>query len=77
LLTTVFLKRTTFEKAVEESCGLGSTPILVYATDRALEEPLDPLSDPLKVSGLSILSNRGLILLTADKQNKNSDIRQV
>lgn len=39
---------TSFEVAMREACGIGSKPILVYATDSAMEEAPEPLSDALK-----------------------------
>lgn len=41
---------TTFEKVMEEACGVGSKPILIYASDRAMAEEPAPLSDALQVS---------------------------
>lgn len=40
---------TTFEKAVEDTCGVGSRPILIYATEKAMEEDRVPLADALRV----------------------------
>ncbi|KAK0719612.1 hypothetical protein B0H67DRAFT_599312 [Lasiosphaeris hirsuta] len=37
-----------YETVMREACGIGSKPILIYATDRAMEEIPDPLSDALK-----------------------------
>ena len=41
---------TTFEKVTEEACGVGSRPILIYATEKAMAEEPVPLSDALQVS---------------------------
>jgi hypothetical protein len=40
---------TTYEKAIEEACGVGSTPILIYASEAAMQEANNPLSDALQV----------------------------
>ncbi|KAL2025030.1 hypothetical protein VTK56DRAFT_32 [Thermocarpiscus australiensis] len=37
-----------YETVVREACGIGCQPILVYATDKALEQEKLPLSDALK-----------------------------
>ncbi|KAK3358962.1 hypothetical protein B0T25DRAFT_588029 [Lasiosphaeria hispida] len=37
-----------YETVMREACGTGSKPILIYTTDRAMEEIPDPLSDALK-----------------------------
>ena len=39
---------TTFEVAMREACGIGSKPILIYATDKAMDETPEPLPDALK-----------------------------
>ncbi|KAK0727903.1 hypothetical protein B0T26DRAFT_639576 [Lasiosphaeria miniovina] len=39
---------TTYETVVREACGINSKPILVYATDEALEQESTPLRDALK-----------------------------
>lgn len=41
---------TTFEKVMEEACGIGSKPILIYASNKAMAEEPIPLSDALQVS---------------------------
>jgi hypothetical protein len=41
---------TTFEKVIEEACGIGSKPILIYASEKAMSEEPEPLSDALQVS---------------------------
>lgn len=46
----VKVETTTFEKVMEEACGVGSKPILVYASDKAMREEPVPLSDALQVS---------------------------
>lgn len=37
-----------YETVMKEGCGIGSQPILVYATDKALSQESLPLSDALK-----------------------------
>ncbi|KAK0651899.1 hypothetical protein B0T16DRAFT_454314 [Cercophora newfieldiana] len=39
---------TTFDAVVREACGAGSKPILIYATDKAMDEAPEPLPDALK-----------------------------
>lgn len=39
---------TTYEKAVEEACGFGSKPLLIYASESALSQTPIELSDALK-----------------------------
>ncbi|KAB5575793.1 hypothetical protein GE09DRAFT_1053294 [Coniochaeta sp. 2T2.1] len=41
---------TTYEKVMEEACGPGSKPILIYASENAMGEKPDPLSEALQAS---------------------------
>lgn len=41
---------TTFEKVMEEACGVGSKPILIYASDKSMAERPVPVPDALQVS---------------------------
>jgi hypothetical protein len=43
---------TTFDKVVEDVCRVGSKPILIYASDRAMAEEPAPLSDALQVRNI-------------------------
>jgi len=38
-----------FETAMREACGIDTRPILIYATDKAMDETPDPLSEALKI----------------------------
>jgi hypothetical protein len=49
---------TTYEKVMEEACGIGSKPILIYASDKAMGEEPVPLSDALQVSDCSSIDLR-------------------
>jgi hypothetical protein len=46
---------TTYEKVIEEACGIGSKPILIYASEKAMTQGLEPLSDALQVSNDPLL----------------------
>lgn len=39
---------TTYDRVMEEACGVGGKPLLFYATDKAMAETPDPLSDALQ-----------------------------
>ncbi|SPQ21618.1 dbf9ddb2-e043-46af-839e-a9911abff68d [Thermothielavioides terrestris] len=45
---TVEQSPVSFETVMREACGVGSLPILVYATDKAMEQEKVPLSDALR-----------------------------
>ncbi|KAL2131314.1 hypothetical protein VTI74DRAFT_5274 [Chaetomium olivicolor] len=45
---TVACSQVTFETVMTEACGVGSKPLLVYATDQAMKTERSPLSDSLK-----------------------------
>jgi hypothetical protein len=43
------------EAALRDTCLQGAVPIFVYANEAAMSEPMEPLSDALKVSPLAIV----------------------
>ena len=45
---------TTYEKVMEEACGVGSRPILIYTSDKAMAEAPNPLWDALQVSNMPL-----------------------
>ncbi|KAL1851332.1 hypothetical protein VTK73DRAFT_9455 [Phialemonium thermophilum] len=41
-------EETTYEKVMEEACGVGSMPILIYASEEAMQAKPEPLSEALQ-----------------------------
>lgn len=54
----------TYDKVMEEACGVGSKPILIFASEKALDESPSPLSDALQVSNALFWPLKYVVLMT-------------